>query len=229
MLFWGFSKDIYSFFSELKKNNNKDWFYKNKTFYEKEIKEVSRQLVQEMSHRFAALGLPFIADQKVSLFRINRDIRFSPNKDPYKTNLGIYFPYISKAGKRLPESPGLYYHFEPNESFIGGGIHMPTSQTLRSLRIKIANDWEKLLDIINDANFKIEFPNEFFGEKLKRVPRGFDLNHPAAEILKLKEFTVWVDIDHNISYTPNLADILERKAYVIAPFLEFLHQSMISN
>ncbi|MCX7735394.1 MAG: DUF2461 domain-containing protein [Candidatus Kapabacteria bacterium] len=229
MVFKGFSKDIYWFFSELKKNNNKEWFYENKSFYEKEIKEVSKQLVQEMSQRFASIGLPFIADPKVSLFRINRDIRFSLNKDPYKTNLGIYFPYISKMGERLPESPGLYYHFDPDESFIGGGIHMPTSQTLRSLRIKIASDWEELLDIINDKNFKREFPNEFFGEKLKRVPRGFDENHPAVELLKLKEFTVWVDINHNESYTKNLPDILERKAYVIAPFLEFLHQSIISN
>lgn len=229
MAFNGFSKDIFNFFSELKKNNNKDWFYENKPFYEKEIKEVSKELVLEMSNRFAALGLHFIADPKISLFRINRDIRFSSNKDPYKTNLGIYFPYNAKLGERLPESPGLYYHFAPEESFVGGGIHMPSSQTLRFLRAKIANDWEELLDIINNKDFKKEFPNEFYGDKLKRIPRGYDENHPAAEILKLREFTVWTDLEHKISYSSKLPEILERKAYVISPFLEFLYKSMISN
>jgi uncharacterized protein (TIGR02453 family) len=226
MSFNGFSKDIYWFYSELKKNNNKEWFYENKKFYEKEIKEASKELLTEMSQRFASIGLPFVADPKVSLFRINRDIRFSSNKDPYKTNLGIYFPYNAKLGERLPESPGLYYHFAPEESFIGGGIHMPSSETLRALRIKIANDWEELSDIINTKEFKKEYPNEFYGEKLKRMPRGFDEKHPAAELLKLKEFTVWTDLDHKVSYSSKLLDVLERKAIVIAPFLEFLFQSM---
>jgi uncharacterized protein (TIGR02453 family) len=228
MSFNGFTPKMNDFFKNLKLNNNKEWFAENRHIYEKEVKETSRALVEEMRIRFANLGLPYIADPKTSLFRINRDIRFSANKEPYKTNLGIYFPYSTRFAGKSTESPGLYYHFDPVESFIGGGIHMPSTQALKAIRNRIAEDWEEMLKIIGEKKFKAEFDEELFGDKLKKMPRGFDENHPAADLLKMKEFTVWSGLELKTGYSAKLTDVIEKKAVIIAPFLDFIHEAMMN-
>lgn len=225
--FRGFSPEVVKFFQELKVNNNKEWFAEHKPFYEKHIKDTAKALLSDMGERFAKLGLPFIADPKKSMFRIYRDIRFSANKEPYKTNLGLIFPYTMAQMNKLPvQSLGLYYHIESDESFIAGGIHAPEPSVLKAVRSKIAADWDEFEDIINDNKLKKEFPDGFYGEKLKRMPQGFPADHPGGDYLRLKEYTIFSDISPEESYSAGILDLIERKAIAATRFFEFIFEAL---
>ena len=146
--FDGYTPDVKEFFRNLKNNNTKSWFDDHREFYINNIREVTKTLVNDMGMRFARLGLPYIADPKRSLFRINRDIRFSNNKDPYKTNLGVFFPFsLSPTVQKPVHAMGLYFHFEDSETFIAGGIHSPMPSDLKAIRKRISQDWEELIKI----------------------------------------------------------------------------------
>ena len=210
------------FFKNLAKNNNKEWFTENKTTYENEVREPIKSLVSDLSKVFFDENIPYIADPKKALFRINRDIRFSKDKSPYKTNMGAFFPYTLHSTTTRPvESLGLYFHFEENSCFIAGGIHMPMPPTLKTLRETIADNWKEFEQILNDKTLKKEFPVILNNEKLKNVPRGFAPDHPAAKYLKLKEFGVYCEIDHKETYTSKFVDLFLKKAKAIEPFLKF--------
>lgn len=222
--FNGFTPATLKFLENLKKNNSRDWFTEHKPEYEADVKGMAQSLVIAMEDAFTSTGLPYLADIKKSLFRINRDTRFSKNKDPYKTNLGVFFPYKShEAGHKPIEATGLYFHIEPGEIFIAGGLHMPMPEQLKGIREKIAQDWQELTDIINDKKFKKEFPSMFDSESLKRIPAGYPADHPAADWLKLKGFTAFCNIDIKSTYSRDFINLLVQKAITIQPFLEFLH------
>ena len=222
-IFEGFTPEAIQFLADLKQNNNREWFNERKEFYEKEIKLKAQWLIAEMQYVFAQEGLNFTVDVKKSMFRIYRDIRFSKNKEPYKTHIGLFFPFTSDGKWHKPvEVPGLYLHIEPDMMFIAGGLHRPLPQQLKAIRTKLTEDWEEFNDIINDVEFKREFPDGLTKESLKRVPAGFPKDHPAADLLKLKTYTTASNINNDIIYNRKLIDVLIGKAQVITPFLEFL-------
>ena len=225
--FVGFSFQLAEFYDRLKNNNNRDWFAENKNLYEKYVKEPSYSLISTMSERCASLEIPFISDPKASFFRIYRDIRFSPNKEPYKTNLGIYFPYSLTSNKeKVPETMGLYFHYEAGSTFIAAGMYAPPSNMLAAFRNKIDHDWQTLEKILNDKTLKKEFPSGLTGDALKRVPRGFPADHPKEDWLRLKQFNLFCYIKFEDCCKPEFAGILERKAVTIAPFLEYFYNAL---
>src|SRR5579872_7548564 len=183
MTFEGFSQGAFDFLRGLGKNNNKAWFEAHRSDYEDYLREPSKRFVGAMSAAFAEAKLPLLADQKKSLFRINRDIRFSKDKSPYKTHIGIVFPY---AGTKDDEWSGMYLGFEPEgkggaKVYIGGGCYMPSSPFLKRLRQKISTKYSELEKLAADKNFKKEYPKGITGESLKRMPKGFDEGHPAEK------------------------------------------------
>jgi uncharacterized protein (TIGR02453 family) len=225
-----FSSNTISFLKELSANNNKEWFHSHQMEYEEYYKKPVREFVNQMSKRFAELQLPFHASPKFSLFRINRDIRFSKNKEPYKTNIGILFPYsLEPISKKCVDKPGLYCHLEPGKSFIAGGVHTPTSEDLKKIREHIAVNWKLLDDVIKNKSFVSEYPIILRGEKLKRMPRDFNEDHPKADWIKLKTFIVENDVEDSIFIGNNFIDIIEKKAISIAPFLDFLYNAVNEN
>lgn len=225
--FKGFSNSLLEFLTQLEKNNNKDWFHENKITYENVMKNPVREFVDFMSQKFADENLSFIADKKKSLFRVNRDIRFSKNKDPYKTNLGVFFPYtLNQTKEKAPDSVGLYFHIEREMTFVAGGLKMPSSPNLLRIRERIADEWQGLEKIITNKKFQKNFPIIFEGESLKRIPRGFPKDHPRENWLRLKEYIVWRNITHKEALGPNLADMLIKDAKIIEPFLEFLNGAL---
>ena len=226
--FSGFSENLVRFFEKLEKNNNKDWFHENKKEYENIIREPAKLLVNKMSDIFAEENLPFISDVKKSMFRINRDIRFSKNKDPYKTNIGLFFPYtLNQTIEKAPASVGLYFHIEPKETFVAGGLKCPETAKLNLIRDRIADEYELLEKILNNKTFRKEFPIILTGESLKRIPRGFPKDHPREDWLRLKEYIVWSTIKHEDTYTEDIAKLLLRKAKTIIPFLDFLNEPLM--
>ncbi len=228
--FDGFAPEVIQFLTRLKQNNRREWFNERKEFYEREIKLRAEALIAELQYIFANEGLNYKADIKKSLFRIYRDVRFGKNKEPYKTHIGLFFPYGADGTWLKPiEATGIYLHIEPELSFIAGGLHLPQSQQLKNLRVKIANEWENYYDIINNKKLTKEFPNWYSGESLKRVPSGFPQNHPAVEVLKQKSFTASCNISNDIICKRKLIDELIKKAKILVPFLEFLNEGASSN
>jgi uncharacterized protein (TIGR02453 family) len=180
------SKDIFHFFNELKHNNNRDWFQSQKPRYEKN-KQNFIFVLELLIHEISQFDSSIKGQQpKDCLFRINRDIRFSKDKSPYKSNMGAF---ITPQGRNSGFA-GYYVHLEPGSSMLAGGIYMPASNVLKAIRQEIYNNFEEFEDIVNDETFVQFFGNEFFGEKLKTRPKGFDENFRGIEYLKLKHFTV---------------------------------------
>ena len=190
-------KDTLRFLKELKENNTREWFTENKDWYEN-----SRADVVELVGEIIKAIIPFDptignTEPKKCLFRIHRDTRFSNEKTPYKTNFGAVI------GAR---DSGYYIHISPDESFIACGYYMLPPDQLRKIRKGIYSDYSTLREILDDKDFKKEIGD--FGRDediLKRVPNGFDKEHPAAEYVKLKRFYVMKPITEKQLYSDDFA------------------------
>jgi uncharacterized protein (TIGR02453 family) len=173
------------FLNLLKNNNNKEWFDKNRPMYlaaKANFEIFTQNLIQEI------IGFEPIMkglEVKSCVFRINRDVRFSHDKSPYKTNMGAF---MVRGGKKNGDKyAGYYFHLEPGKSMLAGGAYVPPAQWLNSIREKIDTEPERLISIINHPEFK-KFFGQIEGEKLKKVPKGFSPEHKYVELLKFKSY-----------------------------------------
>ncbi|MFZ9760911.1 MAG: DUF2461 domain-containing protein [Candidatus Kapaibacteriota bacterium] len=229
-MFQGFDKSAFRFLKELKNNNSKEWFTQNKSLYETALREPSKLLINEMDMLFIKHILPYEANHKKSLFRINRDIRFSKDKSPYKTNIGITFPIYRPQAKTQhaskTEKPGIYVHIEPKGCFIAGGLYMPDGNQLKAIRQKIESDWNVLHQIQKSNAFKKAFPKGLLGEKVKTMPRGYDPEHPGKEYLRMKQFIVMEEIKDDMILSNQLMKEILSKAKAMAPLIVFLDEAI---
>jgi uncharacterized protein (TIGR02453 family) len=182
-VFSGFTKETVRFFTALRRNNNKDWFERNRETYDSHVLGPAKLFVAAMGARLKAIAPHVVAVPKVnkSIFRINRDTRFSLDPSPYKTNLGIYF----WDGKRSRlESSGFYFHFEPPDLWLGVGMYMIPDQLLDRFRKAVVDPKRgaELGRIV--AAISGMAGCSLGGEHYKRVPAGFDPGHPNAALLK---------------------------------------------
>lgn len=223
----GFTPATIEFLSQLRENNTKEWFAERKPDYERLVKQPSLSLIAVMNERFEDLGVPFISTPKASMFRIHRDTRFSKNKAPYKTNIGLFFPYIRRKTENRPiEAPGLYIHIDSTEMFIGGGLYMPMPEQLRGIRERISEEWKEFGEIITHPIFLNEFSEGLRGERLQRVPRGFPSDHEAGELLKMKQYLVTCKLTEGQVFTEQIIDIIEAKSLALAPLLEYFVEAI---
>ena len=209
------------FLSALSENNHKDWMDANKAWYQSTraiLLEDAEVLLQEM----VALE-PSLAAFKAKncLFRQNRDVRFSANKNPYKTNFGIYF---SPGGKKSP-GPGYYLQIQPGNSFLAGGIWMPEADTLKKIRKEIDFSGAQLQQIEQSPSFKKLFSG-IEGEKLKTSPRDYEASHPYIDYLKLKSFTVSHPISDQAIHTGAFIKFALDGFNAMKPFIDFLSQAL---
>jgi uncharacterized protein (TIGR02453 family) len=179
-----------AFLSGLKKNNNREWFEKNRSVYETAKADVQKfvdDLIIELSKFDKSItGL----EGKKCLFRINRDVRFSKNKAPYKSNFGASI----KPGGKKSNIPGYYVHIDPSSAFLAGGIWMPESEQLSAIRQEIDYNFSEFKGIINNKNFKKHFGKLSQEDVLVNVPKGYVRDNPAADFLKLKSFIAYKEI-----------------------------------
>ncbi|MDR3763099.1 MAG: DUF2461 domain-containing protein [Acidobacteriota bacterium] len=177
-----FSEDVFRFLRQLKRNNDREWFAENKERYQKVVVEPALAFIADFAAALGDMAPRFVADARPtrgSLFRIYRDTRFSADKTPYKTHVGISFRH--EDGKDV-HAPLYYLHLEPKGCFVAAGIWHPDSRTTTRIRTAIAADprgWKK-------ATARLELD----GESLTRPPKGFDPAHPLIEDLKRKDFIV---------------------------------------
>ncbi len=190
--FSGFPKSGIDFLRKLKKNNNRDWFQKHKDEYEENVKFPMQCLIASLREKLRD-DIPEIEfNPRRSIFRIYRDVRFSKNKTPYKTNIAAGFDLRGK--KKSTESPGLYIGIEPGSVFVGGGLYMPSGEQIKAIRASIISKPDEFLVVVEDKRFKKVF-GSLMGEKLQRAPLGVAKDHPLLEHLRHKQFFVGKEWD----------------------------------
>lgn len=215
-----FNRKTISFLKELNQNNNKVWFDLNRQRYEDEVRTPAFDYIESMDQHLAKISPHFIASAKKvggSLMRVHKDIRFSKDKTPYKTNIGINFRHA--RGKDV-HAPGFYLHIEPGSVFLGAGIWRPESSTLRNVRTLIdeyPKEWQKLSKKLTG---KGEF--EFGGDSLKRPPKGFQAEHPLIDDLKRKDFIVIANLKASSVYTNDFEKQTARLFKAAAPLVKFI-------
>jgi len=219
-----FDPATFAFLDELSANNNREWFKENKSRYEEQVLDVALRFIQSMQDPLHEIAPHFVAQATRmggSLMRVYRDTRFSKNKLPYKTNIGIQFRH-SQA--KNVHSPGYYVHIDPNQVFIGVGMWRPESDALRGIRDRISAKPAEWRRAIGDKTFRRHF--ELGGESLTRPPRGFDKDHEFIEDIKRKSFMG----TKNMQRDEPLGDQFQRKVEmsfkVAEPFMRFLCKSV---
>ncbi len=199
-----FEDQLFRFLKQLKKNNEREWFNKNKSRYELEVRGPALDFIRELQKPLNKVSPYFQAiDKKVggSLMRVYRDTRFGKDKTPYKTNVGIQFRH--EMGRDV-HAPGYYVHLEPNNSFIGVGIWHPASDALGLIRQAIDEDPTKWRRFLNNKKFHSTF--ELVGDRLKTAPRGVDKQHPLIADLRRKDFIGLQSISEKQITSDNFAD-----------------------
>ena len=220
-----FTAETLRFFKQLAAHNNKEWFEAHRDDYENNVREPMRDLVEELDVRFARFAPEIGGDPKRSMFRINRDIRFSKDKSPYKTNAGCWFHHRSasrKVGSEAAEgSAGFYFHLQPGKSFIGAGVWMPPRPQLNKLRGAIAEKPEAFVRMVQSL------PKRFGGVSdegaLKRMPRGYSEDHPAAKWLKYQSFTTGRSLTDAQVTSTKLPALLEREYEAMLPLVRWVN------
>lgn len=213
-----------SFLKKLAKNNNKPWFDANRPMYAKAKSEFEAFVTSLIS----AYGKydPSVAHltAKECMFRINRDVRFSKDKSPYKTNFGAS---VSSGGKKSPFA-GYYVHMEPGASFVGGGMWMPMPEHLAKLRQEIDYNLDEFLSVITSPAFKKQYKKLHQGDdiSLTRVPKGYDADNPAAAYLKLKSFIAMRPITDEEIASGDLEKICVNAFKALKPLVEFINRTI---
>ncbi len=176
---------IISFLKQLSENNNREWFSENKEKYEAS-KDAFVDLITFLHKEIAVFDDDIrMLKPRECMFRIYRDVRFSKDKSPYKTNFGAYF---NKSGKKV-QNAGYYFHIEPDNCFLSGGIYMPPPPLIKTIRQEIFYNYDELKKIISVKKFK-EYFGDITGDRLKKLPPEFPKDFAGAEYLKLKDFYV---------------------------------------
>ncbi|MCW7468502.1 DUF2461 domain-containing protein [Leptospira kanakyensis] len=215
-------KNILQFLSELKINNNRNWFLENKVRFQEiqnELIMLTGSLLGEIEKFDKTLkGV----DPKSCIFRIYKDVRFSKDKSPYKTHFGIFM----RGGNRKIDGTGYYLHIEPDGSLLGGGCYQPEPKALQQIRERIVTDTKSFRKIIENQKFVQNFGTTFYAEKLKTAPKGFAKDHPAIEFLKYKGFAVGKKIKNSDLTSNHFMDDAIQSFRTIYPLNQFLEETM---
>ena len=215
-----FGPELFSFLTDLRANNNKEWFQANRHRYEEQLLEPALAFINAFAPRLEKISPYFRADARPSggsLFRIYRDTRFSKDKSPYKTNLGIHFRH--ERAKDV-HAPGYYLHIGPDEVFAGGGIWHPASEAATGIREAIVADPESWRRATRSGAFAKQL--ELGGDSLKRVPPWADAEHVFADDLKRKDFFGSARLSQSDVIAPGFVDEYARLCEAAAPLMRFL-------
>jgi len=206
-------KSVFTFFKKLEKNNNRDWFNENKPEFkaiEKDVKAVYNTIFENLNMHDEI--------EKLKVFRIYRDVRFSKNKLPYKTHFGGSFHRLK------PRLRGGYYlHLQPNnESFIATGFWEPAKKDLLRIRKEFEMDDSEIRDILADKKFNTVWGNSFVGDEVKTAPRGFDKEHKAIDLIKKKQYIFTKKFTDKAVLDANFLDEVNASFKAIRPFFDYL-------
>lgn len=217
-----FSSDTYRFLKELKKHNDRDWFNANKRRYEQDVKEPALQFIRDAGPVLARISPHLVADPKPvggSLFRIYRDTRFSKDKSPYKTHVGIHFTHRQSKGDA--HAPGYYVHVEPGDSGVYAGVWHPEPPMLKKIRDAIVarpEEWKR----VRDSGIQVWRE----AETLKRPPMGYPADHLYVEDLKRKDHVAEHELDDATFTKPDFLRTFETACRRLEPMNAFIADAM---
>jgi uncharacterized protein (TIGR02453 family) len=222
-----FTPGSYRFLRGLSQNNNKAWFESHRVEYERDVREPMRRLIEDMNRRFGRFAPEIGGDTKRSMFRINRDIRFSKDKSPYKTHAACWFNHrgaTSKVGSAAADgSAGFYFHLEPGRSMVGAGLWMPPREQLGKLRDAIAEDPDGFERVVKSLK---KFGGLDDEATLKRMPRGYPETHLAAKWLRYQSFTAGRLLTNAEVTGGRLPAILEKDFTALLPLVRWLNAAL---
>lgn len=228
--FRGFPTAAFTFLEGLAEHNNREWFEARRDVYEQALREPMKALIEELDSRLATFTPEITGTAKGSMFRIHRDIRFSKNKAPYKTNAACWFFHRDSKGTvgqdAVHGGAGMYFHLEPRACLTGGGVWMPPSPILKRIRAALDVGHEEFDEIISARPFRKMFGELATEAVLKRVPRGFDPGHPAGDWLRYQSFTAGCTLTHSEVTSAALADRLEEVFRTISPLVRWLNRAI---
>jgi uncharacterized protein (TIGR02453 family) len=215
---------VLEFLAQLKVNNNREWFQENKKWYDdskKEVESFVSEIITTLSAIDPALQTPPMKD---CMFRIFRDVRFGADKSPYKTNFGAFIAH----GGRKSSYPGYYFHFEPGESMLAGGVYQPQPDTLKLLRNEVYFHSTELKSILEKPSFKTIFNQLGDFDKMKKAPKDFPADFPDIDLLKYRSYIVSQQIPDKIVTSDNYQKTVLEMVRELQPFMAFLNRA-ISN
>ncbi|GAB3988061.1 DUF2461 domain-containing protein [Spirosoma daeguense] len=216
--------DTITFLANLKSNNDKLWFTENRDAYEAaradflELVTITLAGLEQTDPEIGASNLK----PKSCMFRINRDVRFSANKSPYKTNFGAWF----NAGGKNSRSAGYYLNIEPGNVFVAGGMYMPDTDVLATIRQEIDYNLPAFEAILAEPTFHTYFSGLSRETALQRPPKGYDATNPAIEYLKLKSFTVSHSLPDATLTTPTLTKTVQAAFASLQPLVHYLNRAL---
>jgi len=221
MAFDGFPADAVRFLAALARSNNRAWFQANKDRYEQSVRGPALAFIEAMAGPLERVSRHIYADPSPaggSLMRIYRDTRFSPDKTPYKTNIGIQFRH--ERGDDV-HAPGLYFHIDPKECFLACGMWRPPADALAAIRARIAEHPDIWLAARDNKAF-VKTWGRVSGETLKRPPRGFDPDHPCIKDIKQKDFLGVLDLPRADTSSPKLPNQVAKAFAAGTSLMKFL-------
>jgi uncharacterized protein (TIGR02453 family) len=180
-------------------------------------------IVERLADDFRTFAPDLVASPKTSVYRVYRDTRFSENKTPYKTHVAAIFP---SRGLPKHQGAGLYFHVSPEEVWVGGGMYAPDTSQLQAVREHLASNLKRLKRIVESPVFRREV-GSLEGERLKRVPRGFPGDHPAADYLRYRQFIVGREFPAAFATSPRFYDAILKLFQRVAPFSRFLNEPLL--
>jgi uncharacterized protein (TIGR02453 family) len=224
--FSGFRREAVEFLAELSQNNERAWFQPRKAEFERLLKQPLEALCSALDAEFRERAIPLQADPGRSPFRIYRDVRFSKDKSPYKTNIGASFPYVERTPDGEPVSTtnrrgGGYFHLSPGEIFVGGGMWHAEPAPLAAWREAVLTDPGRVHAAIDDPAFVSQF-GTVNGDRTKRMPAGMPADHPDAALLTLKDVTFGRRLGDDEAFSERLPEVLASAFADAVPLLRLL-------
>ena len=215
--FAGFPAEGLAFFAALERNNRREWFQPRKQIFDDRLKQPMRELVAAVNGKLQGFAPDYVTDPDKAIYRIYRDTRFSADKTPYKTHIAASLP---RRGMKC--SAGFYCAVSHKEVAIGSGLYMPDKDTLAALRRHFEAHHQEFRKIVAARALRQLFP-EVQGERLTRTPKGFPCEHPADDLLRLKQCYLYVTYPPDIATTAELFPAIVKHFRAMAPFVEFLN------
>lgn len=218
-----FTPKSLSFLRALKRNNDREWFRERKGQYDEHLKAPMTAVIEQLAVDFQDFAPELVAHPK-GIFRIYRDTRFSDDKTPLKTNIAASFPW---RGLERHQGAGLYFEVAPGWVWVGGGMYAPETSQLAAVREHIAENYQRLRAIVESPVFR-KAVGQLEGATLQRVPRGYDKSHPAADLLRHRQFLAAREFPAEFAYSPKFYSGVLGVFRQIAPLVRFLNEPLVA-
>ena len=217
-----FSEATLKFLAALTRNNTREWFDARKEDYKRQVREPMLELVRELNTKIHGFAPEYAVEPERSVFRVYRDVRFSKDKRPYKTNIGALF-WHRATGKN--SGAAFYVSVSPEETMIAGGLYKPGAPETLAIRQHIATEHRRLQESLTGCRKRF---GALQGESLARAPKGFASDHPAIDLIRRKDWVLWRKDDPRACLERSFADTVARDFKILAPLVAFLNEPLVA-